>query len=450
MATRYKIILSILFVVLVAAAAVVVSGVLDVNRRVEEQTDPQENLAETVSYKDFYATDTGVALPLLKTTVEGVYYTMDKAGEVAFYELENGRPSKLQETGSFEVKASCSSQELPAVIHYIERDGAVYGCGLFTNELYPGVDLYDYGFFQVTNMFPGFRAARLLMVDVDPARFYSNDKVFSEIFRLYDDNSTEHFLSENQRSVDLNARMRTDYKMFTNDILGQNGGEVLFFSSRYYVNYEDAGELDIFSSGGREENVDNVRYIVGIASLNFWRTDSGVRYFTNTDGGFELRESASSKADPQTVETFPGSLEKDYIVDGVYLFRKADGSVYNVLTGEKRTVSYSMLREGFAADSFWISPNGRYCVFRGPNVNNVAACGVADLETGAVVAYTDEVFGYLAGAVAADDGSVVLSLASGKSGASYYQLLASAANAAPESATEAPTAETADGTTVAA
>jgi hypothetical protein len=286
--------------------------------------------------------------------------------------------------------------------------------------------LYDYGFFEVTDMFLGFNGNRLLMIDVDSSRFYSNNKVFSEIFILNGDNTTKHFLSENQRTVDFSARMKTDYKMFTNDVLDQGDrGNVLFFSSRYYVEYAESGKLDILTSGGSGENIDNVRYINDIASMNFWRTDEGTLYFAKNDAsGFDLKRAASSGSEPVVIKRFEGSIGSDYIVDGNYLFNRKTGEIYDVLSGSESKVNYSVFRQDFKADMFFISPNGKYCLVRGANTDNVAACGVADLENGTITAYTDDVFGFIASAVVLDDGNVVVSVANGESGTSFYQLTA--------------------------
>lgn len=439
MAKKYKVILSVLLVVLIAVAGVVVSGVFDVNRRAERPTPSGDGNAVKAKYTDVFTADTGVALPLLKTTLDGVYYTMSKEGDVAFYALQNGALTRLNETGSYELKAECSSQELPAVIHYIERDGGYYGCGLFTNLLYPDVLLYDYGFFQVTDMFPGFSGDRLLMIDVNSERFYSNEKVFSEIFRLDSDNDATPFLSENQRTVDINARMKTDFKMFTNAILDQGDrGNVLFFSGRYYVDYAESGKLDIFTSGGEEENTDNVRYAVDISAPYFWRTDDGTLFFRNNDeGGFDLRTLASANADSSVVKSFEGDLNADYLVDGHYLLNRATGEIYDVLADETRTVPYDSFREGFKPDQFVISSNGRFALLRGANTDNVAALAVADLTAGTVTSFTDEIFGFYAGAVVTDEGEVVVSVASGESGTSFYQLVGSFAGAAAETETAA-------------
>ena len=231
---KYKIILSVLLVVLIGVGVVTVTGVFDINKLVRQHEEANnEELLST--YEDVFLPMTGENSPLLKTDVENIYYAMDTQGNVNFYQAENGGLTMIEESGSFEVKAPCSGQEIPAVIHYIELPEQTIGYGLYTNTLYDGVYLYDYAFFKVTDMFPAFAGESdlLMLLDVDKSRFYQDDKVFSEAFYLYSDHTCSHFLNENQRIVDMNARMRTDYKMFTSDILGQTGN-VLFFSSRFY------------------------------------------------------------------------------------------------------------------------------------------------------------------------------------------------------------------------
>ena len=426
MAKRYKLVLALLFIVLVAMATVVVTGVLDINKKKEHKPASPSAVEQTETYADFFQTNADIALPLLKTTIKNVYYTMSQEGEVAFYELKNGVPEALEETGSYEVETECGSETLTAEIHYVETDTDVYGCGLFTNVLYPDVNLYDYGFFEVTNMFKGFGKSGdlLLMIDVEKERFYSDEKVFSEIFTLSADHETSRFLLENQRQLGMKGILRTDYKMFTNDILDQGEPDhVLFLSSRYYGDYGTDGKVDIITSGGSGNNVDNNRYAQDIASLNFWRTDEGVYYFKNQAEGFALVKQEAAGEEPEVIETFSGDLAADYLISGSCLLQKATGAVYNVRTGDKSTVDYSGFRENFEPDLFTASPNGDFCVIRGANTENVAAVAAADLVTGKLRSYTDEIFGYLASMSVSDDGVVILSLANGKSATSFYQLV---------------------------
>ena len=421
MVKKYKIILSVLLVVLIGVGVITVTGVFDINRIVKEREE-KNNVELVTTYRDVFATMTEENSPLLKTEVENVYYAMDLQGGVRFYRVENGEFTLIEESGTFEVKAPCSGQELPAVIHYIDLPEKTIGYGLFTNTLYDGVFLYDYAFFKVTDMFPGFtdKASLLMMLDVDKTRFYQDDKVFSEIFYLYPDHTCEHFLNENQRIVDMNARMRTDYKMFTSDIMNQTGN-VLFFSSRYYTALEDSNKLDILTSGGTGENVDNVQYIIDVASLHMWRTDEGVYYFGRTEGGFVLRRFDGTEH--TEIKTFAGSLENDYMVCGRYLLNKASGEIYNVLTGDTRQLDYSPFKKGFLPDMFSISENGVYCVIRGANNRNKPVLGMADFVAGTMEDYEDDIFGYTATLHVQNDGTVVISAATGESASSYYQMI---------------------------
>ncbi|MBQ6117804.1 MAG: hypothetical protein IJK98_01105, partial [Clostridia bacterium] len=180
---KYKIILSVLLVVLIGVGVITVTGVFDINKLVRQHEEANnEELLST--YEDVFLPMTGENSPLLKTDVENIYYAMDTQGNVNFYQAENGGLTMIEESGSFEVKAPCSGQEIPAVIHYIELPERTIGYGLYTNTLYDGVYLYDYAFFKVTDMVPAFAGESdlLMLLDVDKSRFYQDDKVFSEAF----------------------------------------------------------------------------------------------------------------------------------------------------------------------------------------------------------------------------------------------------------------------------
>ena len=421
MVKKYKIILSVLLVVLVVVGIITVTGVLDINKIVKEKEE-EDNAELAATYQDTFFALTDENSPLLKTDLENVYYAMDMSGNVNFYRIENAEVALIEETGSFEVKAPCSGQDLPAVIHYIETPEGTVGYGLFTNTLYENVYLYDYAFFKVTDMFPAFsdESSLLMMLDVDKSRFYQDDKVFSEIFYLYANHTCEHFLNENQRIVDINARMRTDYKMFTSDILGQTGN-VLFFSSRYYTALADSNQLDILTSGGTGENVDNVQYIIDVASLHMWEDAGGVYYFGRTANGFVLR--CFDGENHNEIRTFEGSLENDYLICGQYILNRASGEIYGVLSGETKQLDYGNFKKGFVPDLFSMSENGVYCVIRGSNNRNKPVLGMADFVADTMTDYEDDIFGYTASLHVQNDGTIVISTATGASASSYYQLI---------------------------
>ena len=433
MAKRYKIILSVLLVVLVAAAAVVVSGVFDINKRLESNT-PGIN-TEDGTYTDVYKVNTSAALPLMKTGFENVFFTMTKQGEVKFYEAVSGSFTEIEESGSFETSAECSGQTLPAVIHYLERDGKTEGYGLFTNLIYPDVLLYDYAFFKVTALpaaFADSKGTMLMMLDVDNERFYNDEKVYSEIFYLYADHTTKHFLSEDQRTIDIYARLKTDYKMFTDDILTQEpDNRVLFFSSRNYVAFAESDKCDIFTSGGSGTNVDNIVYIEDVAALHFGQKDGKLLYLreneeTDENGDASFVLNASDGKESETVTTFTGDPDTDYIISGNYILDRLTGEIYDVMTGETKALAFENYDIYFAPDMFAVSENGRFCVIRG-TLEGKSACGIADLETNRIIVYADDIFGYIANAQALNDGTIIISVANGESGTAFYQLTAALA-----------------------
>lgn len=431
---KYKVILTVLFVVLLAAAAVVVTGVLDINK--EPVDDPSSDTPEiSAEYTDTYSVKSGITLPLMKTDFENVFFTMTKQGDVKFFEVSGGEITPMEEAGSYEVSAKCSSQTLTAEIHYIEVDDRTFGCGLFTNILHPDVLLYDYAFFKVTDMFMNYRntngtnlynqGAKLLLIDVDSSRFYSDEKVYSEAFVLNENHETSLFLSNDQRTVGMNAMEKTDYKMFTDDILGQNDStNVLFFSSRYYVDYADSGFADIFTSGGSGTNIDNVRYIIDVDTLHFWNYEEETYFFRdNDDGTFTLKAYNPTSGETRSIETLNGVLSEDYIIKYEYILNKKTGEIMNVLTGDKYQLDYSVFVDESEVDLFHISENGRYCSVRGRNGND-AVFSVTDLQTNANTVYSDEVFGEIANVNLLSDGTAVVSVATGENSASYYQLVA--------------------------
>lgn len=437
---KYQVILAFLLIILIAGGAFATLGVLDIRSKQQnpsgEGEKPSENSASHNSYVDEYEQYNNITLPLLKTDFEDVFFTLNRnTGAVSFYEGGNGALTPLDETGSFKVTVPASSQELPAEIHYVERDGHTFGVGLYTNALYSGAYLYEYAFFKVSDMFPQSSAAAgslLLTVDVDATRMFTDDKVYSENYILSPDKTTaKYYLSEDQRTVDTSARMRTDYKMFTDDILAADqaqGRTVLFFSSRYYEMFDNAGKVDIFTSGGTGTNTDNGREVLDVYTLHFWRSEGDLFFFRRAEGGFTLNVKYGSTGVEDTLLTFTGDLEKDYVVDGHFLFNKATGELTNVLTSEKHYVDYGLFgAEGtFTVDSCAISENGEWAVLRGMDAEKNAICGFVRISTGKVVAYKDETFNYVAGMHVMNDGTILLSMAASNDPANttYYQLIA--------------------------
>ena len=453
--TKYKIVLTLLLAVLAAVSAVVVTGVLDINKNNggDQSTQPGETAAPSQTarpgYADVFVTDANVKLPLIKTDIEGYYYTMDKQGGVKFYFAQDGVITQIPETEAYEVKAVCSAQTLTAMVHILKTDERTYGCGLFTNVLYPDVNYYAYAFFRVTDMFRSYRDARtgtnyynrgslLLLVDTVSTRFYSNEKIYSEAFVLNEDHTTSLFLSNDQRTPGMDGVDRKDYKMFTDDILDQNeDSNVLFFSARNYADYdsETGGRADIMTSGGSGTNIDNVRYVLDVNSLYFQRIGKNVFFFrANETGGFDLKAYDNAN-EAVTVASFEGSLQSDYLRSGNYLLRKANGAVYDLAAlmeaynasgavKEKAPVScsldYSVCPAGFTADWFTVSGNGRYCAVRGESADASVSLLLTDTVNNKTTVSTDVMFRLVANVNLLNDGTVIVSVVTSKTDEGDY------------------------------
>ncbi len=443
----YKAALSVLLVVLVVMATVTVTGVFDINKLIKEAGEEStSSVFDSSSYSSVFETITDSGLPLMKTDVENVFYAMSLQGDVEFYEVKENDITKLEKSGTKDLEITCSGQVLPVTIHYVEIDGKTLGYGLFTNENHPEIFLYEYAFCKVTNQFEGYKSKSdlLLLVDIEKDRFYSDHKIYSEAFYLYSDNTTKTFLNEPQRTVDLNARLRSDYKMFKDEILDQSQDRILFFSSRYYNDYDYGDDVDIFISGGTGDGLDNNRYLSDIASLDFWRTEDGVYYFKEkeveeaaTDTAVEgsAEEATENKAfclkfydgdESEEIISFEGDIDTDYIICDSWILNIKSGEIYNVISGESKKLDYSSFSTTFIPDIFRMSENGEYCVVRGKNNLGKPSIGVMNFSCDKFITFTDNVFGYVATAQALNDGTVVLSIVAGESGNTYYQLVCDA------------------------
>ena len=174
---------------------------------------------------------------MMATSLPNLYVTADPRGQFRFYSYTDTGFINITDVEEKDVTVTCSFQKLPARLYYIEQDGAKLGHGLFTTALYPQDDvrLYDYAFFRMTDMPQGYgNADALLLVDFDEDDFARADKTYSEVFSLnLSSGKTELLTSENGRTVDNKARMRTDWAQL-NDALLRFGGDKLYLSGRNY------------------------------------------------------------------------------------------------------------------------------------------------------------------------------------------------------------------------
>lgn len=291
----------------------------------------------------------------MPTDLEGVYYTATLGGDVAFYEY-NGTftPSTLEKkTLSVTIKASYES--IPVKVHYVTRDGKVFGCGVFTSDMDSSVKVYSYAFLKLTKKPAGYGDGYLLLADFDKDNFYNPNKLWSEIYSVSLENGkTSTYVSNNTRLIDKNGAFRSDWTLLTDDFIENLGDAKYFLSSRYY-NSDDKGkraDVMVLSNAYRPSIV-----VSDILGLWFVNDGNGMHYLKKTDGGFTNIVNNGSET---VLATFEGDYFTDYLQDGKYLVNKNALTVTDLLTGAVTTLGKADIT---AADGFSVSPDGSHFVF---------------------------------------------------------------------------------------
>lgn len=289
--------------------------------------------------------------------IGGVYYTASLGGDVAFYEYSGGSmvPCPLEKK---QVKASikASYETIPVTVNYIEKDGKIFGCGVFTSDMSSSVDVYSYAFVKLINKPSGYGDGTLLLADFDKDNFYNPNKLYSEIYNFNLSNgSASGYVSNNTRLIDKNGSFRQDWTLLTDDFIANLGGAKYFLSSRYY-NESDKGrraDVMILSNAYRPKIV-----VSDILGLWFVNDANGMHYLKKTQNGFA--NILGSEAGEKTLTEFEGDYFTDYLQSGKYLINKKSLVLTDLMTGAAKTLKDIDIS---SADFFSVSPDGGRLVF---------------------------------------------------------------------------------------
>ena len=300
-----------------------------------------------------FVSRTAVDYPLIQTDMDGVYLSANPYGLLEFYEAQNGTFTPCADTQTMDIQVTCSHQEIPTKLYYIEREGRVTGYGLFLTTLYEDdVRLYDYAFFHLTDMPEGYGSGKMLLVDFDEGDFARADKTYTEVFSLdMATGKSTRMTSDNGRTVDNLGRLRTDWAQM-NEALLQLGGTKLYLSGR---NYQlDSTTADII----RNNDTSNTKPTWVASGLweKWMHTEDGTLYYAKeTESGFEVYSmDASGK------ETKCGAYAQSidgYLFSGDYMLEKNTLALKRVSTDEsKGTLKTDSVRT--APAYFSVSPDG--------------------------------------------------------------------------------------------
>lgn len=370
----------------------------------EEDTTEGENYISSGEYINDVKANGANDLPYLKTDIENIFFTISTEGEVKFYSFADNTFTSVDASGTYDVTAVMSEQDVSAKITYIEKDGVISGYGLYTGKT-DSFDLYPYAFFRLTNYGEDYDKAYstscLLLVDTTEDDFYSNDKIYEEPFIFkFSDSSCTRMLSEANRTVGLDGTKRNDYSLMNDAVIDGSTAHQLFFSGRQYA--EDDVRVDLFRSGGSGNNVDNIRLATDV--LGNWAkyVDDSIMYITADENGNVIVVKLDTDSDEtETEKTFDGVKREDILVSDDYLYIVSKNTVYSLLDGKETKLSYTD-SDKFKADMFIC--DGEKFVVRGYADNRYPVVISASVSDGSVIkTYADEFFRNVVNPVIAND-----------------------------------------------
>lgn len=330
-----------------------------------------------------------VPLPYIKTDIPSVAYTADNLGNIEFYRFGGKSYEKIDETGKMELTVPLSGQKIPVCLHYIEQDGILTGFGLFTPAASSAeVYIYKFVMFRVADLPAAYKKEGkcLLLAHTDIGQAYSDNAVWEEAYVLNRaDGSTERFLSENNRALDINGAVRPDFCRLTDTELDAPTPDVPFFSSRSYDQQPEQGATlptDIYIKNGSSEKI-AVKGVLDTYAKPL--NDGGFVYIRKAEEGFETVKYLNGKS--TAVHVFYGGAYGDtHIRNGDWILAKEDGRIY-------RTYDDTVLEpQGYKLNPllFAVSPDGKYAAMLGTSANaKDYQLYICNTETGAYRTFTD-------------------------------------------------------------
>ncbi len=345
----------------VALAAVVLVVVYYINT-VRGNTEPGVIKAEVDSLQDITLSDNTVSIPYVKTDIPSVVYTADSAGAIKFYEFNGTAYGEIAESGNISVKIPLSGQEIPVSVHFVERDGVITGYGVFTSAQSSDVLIYNYMLVKITNLPSGYEenGKCLLLASTDITSVYSNNPVWEEAYVLNRSNgAVTRFLSENNRMLDMNGAVRSDFCMITDNELKSKTGAVPFFTSRAY-DASDSAPMDVYLKSGGSEALAAQDVLDTYAKPT---DDGGFVYLKKTVDGFKTVKWLNSQE--TTVNEFYAQYGAQYIRSGDWLLNKEDGRIYSTYNDTVIETPEFKINP----TQFLVSDDGTYVVMAGTVAN---------------------------------------------------------------------------------
>ena len=319
------------------------------------ETTVTQPVTEPVSSDGAIRLRTPAEYPLMPTQLEGVFVSANPFGQFSFYEYADGGFTACTDAKELDVTVTCSHQQLPAKVYYLQRGDDVTGYGLFLTTLYDDdVRLYDYAFMHLVTMPESYGSGdAMLLVDFDEDDFAKADKTYTEVLSVNLSNGkTSRLTSDNGRTVDRMGRLRTDWAQM-NDALLQLGADKWYLSGR---NYQlDSTKADILYNADTSNT--KPKWISSGLNENVLFTENGTLYgIKETDGGFDAY-SLTVDGKETKLASYAGSVD-DYLFADGYMLEKNTLALTRLSTGESKDIGSVTGNVKGSPAYFGVSPDG--------------------------------------------------------------------------------------------
>lgn len=361
------------FCLIAAAAAVCIAVFTVMQLRYKEITQPERvdfslsSSAYSAAVQSDFCSET-----LIASEFDGIYYSASPE-QVKFYTVSDAdKAEALQGVSEVEIELKLQRQTLGARVYYIEKDGRLFGIGIYLSKAEQR-PVYPYALFRLS----GTAENCLLLLSFDAQELYKSNRTYSEIYSYsFESGKAKKLVDENNRLVNINGAPRDDWSMITDSMLA-NGAGGYYFSSRNY-SYDD-GCCEIFPLSGKGAAVND--------ALGRWASvrEGDLHFFKKSGDGFAYKRQLQNKKESGQL-SFEGDFYEDYIVCGNVIFDKKNSEFSNLVTLE--TVKLAGIDASAAAD-FALNGDMTRCVIIFPErkqensvtVQRVAFCS---LDTGEV------------------------------------------------------------------
>lgn len=342
----------------------------------ETTTESQDKLASVQTSRD------GVAYNLIQSEIPDVFYGFSSDYKLQYYQYKDNKMAPVKSTGSVNATVDMGNQKIPVTIDYVELGGKIFGVGLFVANKTEDVYFYDMLAFQLVNLPKGYEqdGKALLLATTSKNALTQKVTLWPESFVVdLKTGATSRFLKVINRNIDITTGAGVeDFCILTNESYGASG-TIPFISAREYE--AGSGQQDIFIKNGKDEKL----YVSDVYGKFLLTDGKSVIFMRKTDKGFDVIRKTDEEE--KITASFYGAMSTNYMHAGDYIFNKNDGKIYNLLTGEEKTVvGYRMSPEMMA-----VSPDGKYLVMLGTVVNMMDyQVHIFNLQTGDYTKFKDE------------------------------------------------------------